>query len=130
MSWWSPNIDKAWVARLLAATWITAGNISPAILYILGIINKSPWLAVNVDAKEPDKSAPCRAPAAPASECGCCDVLENTKKFVENLHNAGILSDENYNGFQSIFEGGDVPSVATGYSNSDIDEMYGDWMKK
>ena len=70
------------------------------------------------------------APAAPASECGYCDVLENTKKFVENLHNAGILSDENYNGFQSIFEGGDVPSVATGYSNSDIDEMYGDWMKK
>ena len=46
MSWWSPNMDKAWVASERAATLITHGNNSPAILYMLGIINNSPWLAV------------------------------------------------------------------------------------
>ena len=70
------------------------------------------------------------APTAPTSECGCCDILENVKAFVENLHSAGILNDENYDSFLAIFDGDEVPAVATGYSNSDIDEMYGDWMKK
>ena len=46
ISLWSPKIDKALVAIVLAATWITPGNISPAILYILGSINNKPWLAV------------------------------------------------------------------------------------
>ena len=67
ISWWSPKIDKAWVARLLAATCITQGNISPAILYILGIINKSPWLAVKVVVKHPACKEPWTIPAAPAS---------------------------------------------------------------
>lgn len=70
------------------------------------------------------------APAAPASKCDCCDILENVKVFVENLHSAGILNDDNYDVFLAIFDGGEVPAVATGYSNSDIDEMYGEWMKK
>lgn len=70
------------------------------------------------------------APTTPTSECGCCDILENVKVFVDNLHSAGILNDDNYDSFLTIFDGGEVPAVATGYSNSDIDEMYGEWMKK
>ena len=42
---------------------------SPAILYMLGIINNNPWDAVKVVAREPLCSAPCSAPAAPASLC-------------------------------------------------------------
>ena len=45
-SWWSPNIDNAWEAIALALTWNTPGNISPAILYMFGIINKRPCEAV------------------------------------------------------------------------------------
>ena len=36
------NIDKACVAKLRAATLITQGSNSPAILYIFGIINNNP----------------------------------------------------------------------------------------
>lgn len=70
------------------------------------------------------------APTAPASKCDCCGILENVKIFVENLHSTGILNDDNYDSFLAIFDGKDVPAVATGYSNSDIYEMYGEWMKK
>lgn len=70
------------------------------------------------------------APTAPTSKCDCCDILENVKIFVENLYSAGILNDDNYDGFLAIFDGKDVPAVSTGYSNSDIYEMYGEWMKK
>ena len=66
---WSPNIDNACVAIVLAATCITVGSNSPAILYILGIINNSPWDAVNVVVNAPACKAPCTAPAAPPSLC-------------------------------------------------------------
>ena len=45
-SWWSPNIFNDDVASALADTWKTPGNLSPAILYIFGIINNKPWDAV------------------------------------------------------------------------------------
>ncbi len=48
---------------------MTAAVSSPAILYMLGIINRSPCDAVNVVASTPPWSAPWRAPAAPASLC-------------------------------------------------------------
>ena len=66
---WSPKIDSAWVARDRAATWKTVGVSSPAILNMLGIISISPCEAVNVVVMAPACSAPCRAPAAPASLC-------------------------------------------------------------
>ena len=66
---WSPKIDSAWVATARAATWITAGVSSPAILYIFGIMSKRPCEAVNVVPSTPLVTAPCRAPAAPASDC-------------------------------------------------------------
>jgi len=66
---WSPKMLSAWVARVRAATWITAGVSSPAILYMFGSISNSPWDAVNVVPSVPLVSAPCRAPAAPASDC-------------------------------------------------------------
>ena len=62
-------MDKAWVATVRAATWITHGVSSPAILNMLGTINNRPWLAVNVVASAPFCNAPCSAPAAPASDC-------------------------------------------------------------
>ena len=66
---WSPKIDRAWVAIVRAATCITQGVSSPAILNMLGIISRRPCDDVNVVASAPFWSAPCRAPAAPASDC-------------------------------------------------------------
>ena len=42
-SLWSPKIERACVATVRAATWITAGVSSPAILNMFGIISRSPW---------------------------------------------------------------------------------------
>ena len=66
---------------VLAATWMTPGNISPAILYILGIINNKPWLAVKVDANEPLIKAPWKVPAAPASLCISINLTGLSNKF-------------------------------------------------
>ncbi len=66
---WSPKIDNAWVAMDRAATWITAGVSSPAILNMFGSIRSRPCDAVNVVASEPFCRAPCSAPAAPPSLC-------------------------------------------------------------
>ena len=57
------------MASVLAATCITKGVSSPAILYMSGIIRRSPCDAVNVVVNAPAWSAPCTAPAAPASDC-------------------------------------------------------------
>ena len=45
------------------------GVSSPAILYMLGIMSMSPWLAVKVVLSAPPCRAPCTAAAAPASDC-------------------------------------------------------------
>jgi len=66
---WSPKIDRACVASVRAATWITHGVSSPAILYMLGSIRSRPWEDVKVVPSAPFSRAPCRAPAAPASDC-------------------------------------------------------------
>ena len=61
-SLWSPKIDRAWVATVRAATWITVGVSSPAILNMLGTISSRPWDAVNVVPSAPFWSAPWSAP--------------------------------------------------------------------
>ena len=68
-SWWSPKIDKPWVASDRAATWNTVDVSSPAIRYMFGIISSRPWEAVKVVDRAPPCSAPCIAPAAPPSDC-------------------------------------------------------------
>ena len=68
-SLWSPKIERAWVATARAATWTTAGDSSPASLKRLGTINSRPCEEVNVVASAPFRLAPCRVPAAPASDC-------------------------------------------------------------
>ena len=60
---------SAWLATQRADTWKTQGSNSPAILYIFGIISKSPCEAVNVVVKAPAAKEPCTVPAAPASDC-------------------------------------------------------------
>ena len=52
-----------------AATWMTAGVSSPAILNMFGIISSRPCDAVNVVVNAPFWRDPCTAPAAPASDC-------------------------------------------------------------
>lgn len=66
------------------------GSLSPAILYISGIINRSPWLAVYVDVSAPAASDPWTAPAAPAS-C-CISVTETGFPYKFNLPFAAHLS--------------------------------------
>ena len=68
-SLWSPKMDRAWADRVRAETWNTPGSISPAILYILGIISSRPWDAVYVVVSAPDCREPCTVPAAPPSDC-------------------------------------------------------------
>ena len=66
---WSPKMERACPARARAETWKTVGKSSPAILYMFGIINRSPCEAVNVVVNAPAASDPCTAPAAPDSAC-------------------------------------------------------------
>jgi len=66
---WSPKMDSPCAASDRAATCMTAGVSSPAILYMFGIISSRPCDAVNVVASAPPWSAPCSAPAAPPSLC-------------------------------------------------------------
>ena len=66
---WSPKIESAWVAIVRAATCITNGVSSPAILNMFGSISSRPCDAVNVVPSAPAWSAPCIAPAAPPSLC-------------------------------------------------------------
>jgi hypothetical protein len=55
--------------RARAAMWNTVLVSSPAILYMLGIISRSPCDAVKVVESEPACKAPWQAPAAPPSLC-------------------------------------------------------------
>ena len=64
---------------------MTAGSLSPAILYIFGIMSKSPWLQVNVVERAPDKRAPCKAPETPASDCISTVVTCSLKTFFSPL---------------------------------------------
>ena len=66
---WSPKMDSEWVATVRAATWMTAGVSSPAILNMFGTIRSRPWEAVNVVPRTPLLTIPCNAPAAPPSDC-------------------------------------------------------------
>ena len=68
-SLWSPKIDRACVATVRAATWMTAGVSSPAILNMFGIIRSRPCDEVNVVPSAPSWRAPWSAPAAPPSDC-------------------------------------------------------------
>ncbi len=52
-SLWSPKIESACVASVLAATWKTVEVSSPASLYMTGSISSSPCEAVNVVASAP-----------------------------------------------------------------------------
>jgi hypothetical protein len=78
---WSPKMDSAWVATARAATWMTVGVSSPAILNMFGTMRSSPWLAVNVEPRAPAWMAPCRAPAAPASDCISTTVGTSPQRF-------------------------------------------------
>ncbi|GBC79363.1 hypothetical protein HRbin09_00579 [bacterium HR09] len=62
-------MDSAWVATVRAVTCMAKEVSSPAILYMLGIISKSPCEAVKVVVREPACRAPCTAAMAPASDC-------------------------------------------------------------
>ena len=66
---WSPKIESACVATQRAETCMTNGVSSPAILYMFGIIRRSPCDAVNVVVSAPAWSAPWTAPDAPPSDC-------------------------------------------------------------
>ena len=55
---WSPNIERAWHAIERAAMWNTVGVSSPAILYMFGIIRRSPCDAVKVVVRAPVVRAP------------------------------------------------------------------------
>lgn len=81
---------------------------------------------VVAEVAQPVPTAEVASPVIPDCEN---PVITNARAFAERLHEAGILNDENYQGFLTVLAGGEMPKVNTGYSQSDIDEMYGDWMK-
>ncbi len=82
---WSPKMESPWHARALAETWNTTGVSSPAILYIVGIISRSPWDAVKVVVRAPVWSAPWTAAAAPASLCISCTSGTVPQRFFRPL---------------------------------------------
>lgn len=66
----------------------------------------------------------------PATSCNCQGIVDATLAYAKELTEAGFLTEEHYNGFVAIANGEEAPKVThNGYTNNDIDEMYGDWMK-
>lgn len=66
----------------------------------------------------------------PAPSCNCQGIVDATLAYAKALTEAGFLAEEHYNGFVAIANGEEAPKVThSGYTNNDIDEMYGDWMK-
>src|SRR5208337_5085104 len=98
-SLWSPKMERACVARVLAETWNTVAVSSPAILYMLGIIKSRPCEAVNVVAREPACNAPCKAPAAPPSLC-----ISTTRGIVPQRF--GLLSADHWSAHSPMGEDG------------------------
>ena len=91
-SLWSPKMDRAWVARVRAATCSTAGVSSPAILCRFGIISSRPWEAVKLVARRPPSRAPWRVPAAPPSLCSSTTVGTWPHRFVRPAADQASLS--------------------------------------
>lgn len=56
-------------------------------------------------------------------------ILANVKTLVEKMYKDGTICDSTYTMFLMAFEGKEVNYVTVGYSCSDIDAMYGDWMR-
>src|SRR5688500_9318409 len=79
---WSPTIDRACVATARGLTCMQNGVNSQAGMYMLGLIMSSPCDAVNVVASAPACSAPCTAPAAPASDCSSITFGTTPQRFV------------------------------------------------
>lgn len=62
--------------------------------------------------------------------CNCQGIVDATLAYAKALTEAGYLTEEHYKGFEAIANGESAPKITySGYTNSDIDEMYGDWMK-
>lgn len=67
---------------------------------------------------------------APATTCNCQGIADATLAYAKALTEAGFLSEEHYKGFEAIANGEEAPKVThSGYTDNDIDKMYGDWMK-
>lgn len=66
----------------------------------------------------------------PAPSCNCQGIVDATLAYAKELTEAGFLTEEHYNGFVAIANGEEAPKVTHGgYTDNDIDKMYGDWMK-
>lgn len=66
--------------------------------------------------------------SAPKTEACVCPILQSVMTYVASLEEAGVLDQKYVEGFKAIFNGEDAPVIKQTYSNSDIDDMYGDWM--
>jgi hypothetical protein len=64
-SLWSPKMDRAWVASVRAATWMTVGVSSPAILNMFGQHQQQALAGREGGAERAACTAPWRVPAAP-----------------------------------------------------------------
>lgn len=61
--------------------------------------------------------------------CNCQGIIDATLAYAKALTEAGYLTEEHYKGFEAVANGEPAPKVTySGYTNSDIDKMYGDWM--
>ena len=76
------------------------------------------------------KKAAKKATSKPAEKSVKPSIIDNIKKFVSDLFQKGVLTDTNAEAFNDILDGKDAPKVDCGYSQADINEMYGDWIKK
>mmetsp|Transcript_97806 Transcript_97806/g.276849 ORF Transcript_97806/g.276849 Transcript_97806/m.276849 type:complete len:372 (-) Transcript_97806:35-1150(-) len=106
-SWWSPKMESAELARDRAATCMTQGSSSPAILYMFGIMSSRPWEDVKVVGRPPTAAEPCRDPAAPASDCSCCTfrLLPNTflTPFTDHISQISAMGDDGVMGKMKAF---------------------------
>ena len=65
-----------------------------------------------------------------AADDSSCNIGTKIHGYILKCFDNGLVSKEVVEGIDAILDGKEAPEVKVGYSDSDIDAMYGEWMKK
>ena len=95
---------------------------------LLDFINSS----VKPETKAPKKAVPVKKSTVKydADNDSACNIGTKVQSYIVKCFDNGLVAKEVVEGIAAILDGKEAPEVKVGYSDSDIDAMYGEWMKK
>ena len=95
---------------------------------LLDFINSS----VKPEAKATKKTVPVKKSAVKeeVDDYSACNIGTKIQSYIVKCFDNGLVAKEVVEGIAAILDGKEAPEVKVGYSDSDIDAMYGEWMKK